>query len=359
MSIWPYLAFFALAGLPALLFTKRVHRGLWVAVWFFCILFVGLRHQVGGDWEGYLLITQRIYGLPLADAIKEQELLFSLLTWLSSRAGFGVYGVNVIGAVIFFSGLFAYCRKLQAPWLALAASLPFLVVVAVMSANRQGIAIGIVLYVMSVWDRWSVLKRSAGIALAALFHASAAVLLVLSVVDLKISRWKKGLLFLLVGSCALWLLVRSEAAFLRYTQTYISEQPEGVYSPGALFHLLLNLVPALLILLYRRKWRSVVPNWPLIRQLSFVAIGLALLVPFFSVAAGRFSLYLFPISLIFVSSLPSLFRHAEARALVRTILVVLLAMVLIVWLAFANTANTYHPYQNVLMLDAHQLELPK
>ena len=357
--MWAYLAFFALAGVPALFYTRHVNRMIWAIVWLLCVLFVGLRHDVGGDWGNYLTITQRIGEQSLVESFRQQEFLFSLLTWLSIQAGAGVYGVNVVGAAIVFVGLFSYCKTLRNPWLALAASMPFLVVVAGMSANRQGMAIGVVLFVMSRWGSLGIVRRSAGIAVAALFHTSAAFLLLLSVVELKVSRWKKIALFFLAAAVSLWLIVRSEASFNRYTQIYIAGQSEEVYSPGALLHLSLNLVPALIMLLLRSRWRHVVPNWPLIQQLCWTAIALVLLVPFFSVAVGRISLYLFPISLVFVSTLPQFIQRPEGRALVRTLLVFLLGAVLAIWLKFANTAFTYLPYKNVLSVESFELALPR
>ena len=357
--MWPYFAFFALAGVPALFYTKRVHKALWAIVWLLCVLFVGLRHKVGGDWGGYLIITQRIHDLSFVEAIQEQEFLFSLTTWLSTQAGAGVYGVNLLGAAIVFAGLFSYCKTLRSPWLALAASMPFLVVVAVMSANRQGMAIGILLFLMSRWGSLGVLRRSAGIAVAAMFHTSAAFLLLLSVVDLKVARWKKAVLFAGAAAGSLGLIIRSEAAYTRYTQVYIRDQPEGVFSPGAFLHLSLNLVHALLMLAGRRRWRQLVPNWPMIQQLSWTAIGLVFLAPFFSVAVGRISLYLFPISIVFVSTLPQFILRPEGRALVRTALVFLLGAVLALWLMFANTAFTYLPYKNALTVESFELALPR
>ena len=356
--MFPYLLFFALAAIPALFYATRTHLVGWAIVWVLFVLFIGLRHEVGGDWIGYLIITQRINEASLAEAFKDQEILFSTLTWISARMGAGVYGVNLIGAMIFCTGLFAYCRAQRNSWLALATAVPFLVIVAVMSANRQGMAIGVVLMVMSRWSSLGVMRRSIGIAIAALFHTSAAFLLLLSVADLKISRWKKAVLMVIASAACLWLISQSEAAFLRYTQVYIRDQPEGVYSPGAIFHLLLNLGPAILMLAFRNRWRKVVDNWPLIQQLCMIAIGLMFLVPFFSVAVGRMSLYLFPISIAFVSNLPQMFATPAARALVRTVLVIALGTVLALWLGFANTAFTFLPYRNVLTVHPSELILP-
>lgn len=353
----PYLLLFLVAGIPALFYSKTSSRAFWAMAWLVFVLFIGLRHEVGGDWVGYLLITERIAGLSLKDALSDQELMFSLLTWASTRLGLGVYGANFVGAVAFCTGLFAFCGRLPNRWLALTAATPFLVVVAVMSANRQGMAIGVVLFLMSRWRSLGLLKRSAGIVFAGTFHTSALLLLILSVADLRISRLRKGVLMMVTGVLGLWMMSRSEEAWYRYTTIYV-QQSAGAYSPGAIFHLLLNLVPSALMLWSKRRWEQL-PIWPLLHQLCWMAIALFVLSPFFTVAVGRMSLYLFPVSIVFFAYLPSFIVTASGRALIRTVTVFCMAGVLAIWLTFANTAHTYHPYQNVLLLDAWELELPR
>lgn len=354
----PYLIFFSIVGIPALFYSARINKVIWGLVWLVFVVFIGLRHEVGGDWEGYLLITERIAHASLLDTGKNQEFLFSLLTWCSTHLGMGVYGANLVGAVVFCTGLFAFCARLPNRWLALAAATPFLVVVAVMSANRQGIAIGIVLLVLSKWERLSLLRRTGGILVAGLFHTSAILLLVLSIADLQISRTKKIVLMLIAGAAVIWLVSRSEAAWYRYTTIYV-QQSAGAYSPGAIFHLLLNLIPAVVMLVFHRRWSSVVESWLLLRQLCWMAVALFFLAPFFTVAVGRMSLYLFPISISFMAYLPQMVKASAGRALVRTACVVLLGTVMWTWLTFANTAFTYLPYKSVLMIRSSELSLPR
>lgn len=354
----PYLLFFCVAGLPALFYLRRPHAVIWAIAWLLYVLFIGLRHEVGGDWTGYLTITERIHQMSLLEAVRDQEPLYSLVTWISSKLGAGVYGSNLFGAVLFCTGLFAFCARLPNRWLALAAATPFLVIVAIMSANRQGMAIGVLLFVMSRWKEWSVPKRAAGILLAGSFHSSALLLLVLIVLDLKVHRIAKIFGTIAMASVAVWLVSRSEASWYRYTTIY-RDQSAGAYSSGAIFHLLLNLIPAALMLAMRKTWRRLTADWGLLRPLCWMAVGLLFLSPFFTVAVGRMSLYLFPVSISFIATFPSLVQRAEARALVRLLSVTALGGVLGVWLAYANTAFTYRPYQNVLFVPAWDLALPK
>jgi hypothetical protein len=259
---------------------------------------------------------------------------------------------------LFCTGLFAFCARQPNRWMALATATPFLVVVAVMSANRQGMAIGVVLLVMSRWSTLSVGRRSLGIVIAALFHASAGFLLILSVLDLRIGKIKKFFLILIVAAASIWLVSRSEAAWGRYTDLYV-RQHGGVHSPGAIYHLLLNLIPALLMLTFRKHWSRIVRNWPLVHQLCWMSLALLVVLPFFTVAIGRMSLYLFPVSISFFNCLPPIIASGQGRAIVRTFSVMILAGILFIWLSFANTAHTYLPYQNVLTVEDNELVLPR
>lgn len=353
----PYLLAFCISAIPALFYWRRQNPVLWVIAGILLVLFVGLRHEVGGDWAGYLRITEQFASLSFFEALFTLEPAFSLLTWTSAKLGFGVYGVNLLGAAIFFWGLLSFCAIYKNRWLALAAATPFLAIVAVMSANRQGMAIGIILYAMSQWYRLGIVRRSLWIIFAGLFHVSALLLLVLTVADLRVSRIRKFIMFVVMGIAGVWLMSRSESSWTRYTTIYV-EQSHGAYSPGAIFHLLLNLFPAAIMLIFRRRWSRMIEHWVLLRQLCILAFALLVFSPFMTVAAGRMSLYLFPISIAFIACLPQLVPPGSARALVRMACVMGLGAVLVTWLTFANTSFTYFPYQNVLTLHSSELDLP-
>lgn len=355
-EIVPYVLLFLIAGIPALLLEKRWNRVAWPVAFVFFVAFVGLRHRIGGDWGNYVRKTDLIGQLPFDEALRVQDPLFSLLSRLSFDIGVGVYGTNLVGAIVFCVGLFSYCARQPNRWLALAAATPFLVVGSVMSASRQGIAIGIVLYVLSRWREFSVPKRAVGIAIAGLFHASAFILLLLTIVDLKISLVRKSFLSVLIVSGSLWLMSRTNTGLTQYADLYFLNQSS--HASGASSHLLLNLIPALGILLTRKWWAKRIPEWSLIQSLCFIAIGLALLVPFFSQAVSRMSLYLFPISILFFAWLPQMISGHSGKTLVRLVSVAAMALVLVVWVSFSNQSEFYLPYQNALTSNFDELDWP-
>jgi len=354
-ALIPYLSLYLAAGLPGLLGGKSWKRVGWPIVWMIFVLFIGLRHQIGGDWGTYVAKAERLSELSFVDAILVQDPLFSALSWISSAVGLGVYGANLVGAAVFCTGLFSFCARQSNRWLALCAATPFLVVASVMSASRQGIAIGVFLLVVSYWKELSLRRRVIGIVIAGLFHSSAFVFLILTIVDLRIGVIRKALLATLAVAGTLWLMSISETGLTRYTELYVLNQTAN--SPGALFHLMLNLVPALAMLMTRKWWANALPNWPLLQILCYMAVAMVFLVPFYSQAVGRMSLYLFPVSITFFACLPLMTKNSAGRTLVRLGSVISLMIVLAVWVGFSNQSYAYRPYQNVITTNSDELDL--
>jgi len=355
MELIPYILFFSVAGIPALFTGHRNSKQAWLMAWLIFVVFIGLRHQVGTDWPNYVGVTNRLSSFEFEPRLWEHEILYSLVSWVSAQLGSGIYGTNLVGALIFCSGLFAFCSRQPYRWLALAAAVPFLIIAGAMSASRQAMAIGVVFFVMARWKELSLSQRSAGIAIAGLFHSSAFALLILTIVDLRTNYVVKAILSIGTAAATYSLMSRSDVGS-EYVQDYIFNQTG--HSPGAYAHLLLNLVPALFMLWTRKWWGHAMPNWSLIRGLCVASIVIALLVPFFSQAASRMSLYLFPISISLCAWLPRMTSNANGRVLVKLASTVTLAAILIVWIMFSNQSYAYRPYQNFLTVDFEKLDLP-
>ena len=356
-ALIPYLLVYLAAGIPALVGGENWKRVGWPAVWILFVIFVGLRHQIGGDWATYVAKASRLADLSFLEAISVQDPLFSALSWITSQLGLGVYGTNFIGAVIFCTGLFSFCARQSNRWLALCAATPFLVVASVMAASRQGIAIGVFLLVVANWKELSLKKRVLGIVVAGLFHSSAFIVLVLTIVDLHMSMAKKIILAAIAVAGTLWLMSISETGLTRYADLYILNQT--THSPGAITHLMLNLIPAIAMLLTRKWWAKRLPNWQMLRILCWLAILFVALVPFFSQAVGRMSLYLFPISITFFACLPQMTSNESGRTLLRLGSVTAMAIVLTVWIGYSNQSYAYRPYQNVITTSINDLDLPR
>jgi hypothetical protein len=347
METLPYYVLLASAAVPALLGGRNVNPVAWRVVMVFYIVMIGLRHHVGMDWNNYLHITRRTTNQTLWYALTSIEPGFGLLTWLSAEAGWGVYGANLAGAVVFCWGLFRLCERAARPWIALTVATPFLVIVVAMSANRQSIAIGILMAALARWDTSSTIRRVIYVVAATAFHVSAAFFLLIVVIAESMPRFRKVALLTLLGIMSYFLLVaRGTLGF--YASVYLFEQSYIAVSGGAIQHVALNAVPAIILLLFRRKLAPLIPSATVIHILAFAALVLVPLTIVVSVAAGRGSLYLFPVSCLTWSAVVA--RAIGAERMARMAVVIGCCVLLWTWLTYANSRIAHVPYSNVLFL---------
>src|SRR5205823_12936411 len=89
----------------------------------FLLLAIGFREETGGDWNEYFMLFKRIEALDFASAIRATDPGYRLLNWLSARLGTGLYGVNVIGALIYVIGFYKFALRESRPILMLTTSI--------------------------------------------------------------------------------------------------------------------------------------------------------------------------------------------------------------------------------------------
>lgn len=144
-------------------------------------LFIGLRHEVGGDWFNYIPYIARADGLTFTEL--RSQLVdwgdpgYNLLNWLFAPYPWGIYAVNTISAAIFSAGLVIFCRAQPRPWLSLCAAIPYLVIVVAMGYSRQSVAIGIIMPGFLALERGRLTPFTLSVAFAASFHSTALVML--------------------------------------------------------------------------------------------------------------------------------------------------------------------------------------
>ena len=354
--MWPYLLVTGTIVASALLFPRQVpNRLAWAATFVMLVLFTGLRHKVGMDWNNYLLMARFMEGETLQRAMDRAEPAYAMLLWSSVKMGWGVYGANLVGGLIFCLGLFRCARATSAPWLALAVAMPMLVVVVSMSANRQTVAIGVLLWLVATWQTTPLWRRTLVTLFAASFHFSAAFFLLFVALDIKMRPAFKLALALLMGT-AMIAFMQFSGAMDRYDQVYVGGQSELTYSPGATQHVLFNGLPALALFLRKGLREKVLPNQLLIRM-AWMALALVPMAFVFSAASGRMTLYLFPVSMFVLSGFTRLLGDIHGRAAVRTFVGFFLLLVLWYWLNFANSSYAHNPYSNALLVEPARLAL--
>ena len=354
--MWPFLVFGGLYAIGATLGRRgRPAPVPWIALFIITVLFVGLRHSVGMDWNNYL---RMIYSVDTARSFEAMlfvsEPFYSLVLAVGNWTGGGVYAANLISTFLAMLGVYSFARRTPEPWLALTAAMPMFIVVVAMSANRQAVAAGLIMLLIAHWERLRLPARALCILGIAGFHASALIFLAFVAIDLRLPRMVKLVGVATFSLVAIYIIQQSGYGDY-YNQSYGEGQSAATQSSGAIYHVAMNAIPASLYFLLPQYRQFLFPT-PLLRNMAFAAMITLPLVFFASAAAGRISLYWFPVSMWIWASLPSVVTP-RFRRLARLAISGLMLAIMVVWLTQANSSSAHLPYQNALFVDPWDLQI--
>ena len=341
--------------------TGRARLGLWILFLMISVVFVGFRHEIGGDWENYLEWTRRIGGETIGKALDGKDPGYALINWLSSRIGWGIYGVNVFCAGVLIGALTFFCSRQPLPGLSLVVAIPYLVIVVGMGYTRQSVALAFFLVALVFLQEKRIWLYLGLLIIGAMFHTSVILLLVLvflwldknSIREIAERIFTKRQLFVpammattvIVGIIGI-LVTKNYQMFESQISSYIFG--DDWESKGGLTRALMNAGPALFLLVRKRVWGEVFGNFRIWYSLALMAI---LSIPMTMVAStltDRVGLYLLPLQIYFFSRFPLLFRDGAVRSGAILMVCILYGLVLWVWLEYANHAYYWVPYDNLL-----------
>ena len=352
--MWPYWllflvpTFFAVSRLRPMPYTAvSAQQDRWPDVWrviyIVLVLMIGLRHEVGGDWITYIEMLDSYTDTTTAGESGFQDPAFILFNKLATWSGTGVYFLNLLSAIFFSWGLVVFCRAQPRPWLALVVAVPYLITVVAIGYTRQGVAIGIAMVAMVALGQGNTLRFFLWIALAALFHKSAIILIPMAILA-STKRRVYTLLWVAVAGFILFALLLQEAAsFLIYG--YIESQYQ---SSGAAIRIAMNALPGVLFLLFRKRFQLSPEQrsfWTWMAWSALLLVVLLIASPS-STAVDRVALYWIPVQLFVLSRLPNALGQRDGKNAVWVYAVVAYsAAVHFVWLVYADTAFAWLPYQ--------------
>lgn len=341
---WGMLASFAFGNARRIAGISLLSLGL------FLTLFIGLRFQVGGDWQTYFLLVERFFGLSLAEVFLKSEPGYGLMNWIGANWFGGVFMVNIICGLIFSIGLLAFCRAQPRPWLALTLAFPYLIIVVAMGYSRQGVAIGLEMLALLAIQRDRLLQFFVLIALAASFHRPVLILLVLPAATISGSlRFSQLIRIALLAGAAFGLYSSVLAPDVDYyVEAYVES---GYQSQGALIRVALCLLPAVTFLFNRRRFQLSMNTQRIWTLLSLMAVAsfIGLVTVASSTAVDRLALYLLPLQLFVGSRLPGTRLLGLSPSSWNQLLILFSLVVMLIWLCFAKNAYAWLPYSNLLM----------
>lgn len=341
--MWPFWSMFGIAAWGVLVpgsLPARQTRVMWWAVGLLFAVMIGFRHEVGGDWFNYLPHFLHASQMTFAEAAAMGDPGHYVLNLGVARLGGDIYTVNLIYAGVLMVGTVAFCRRQPNSWLALLAAVPYMLIVVGMGYTRQSVALGLALVGLVALGEHRLRTFVICIALGALFHKSAVLLLPIAALASSRNRLLTGTIVVAATGVMYYLLLAdsAEAMWTNYVEADMQSQ-------GGLIRVVMNAVPAVLLLLFRRR---LVPDpqerklWLWIAIFALACVPLVLLA---STAVDRVALYLIPLQLFVFARLPRLAATTRTRTPLVVGSVGYYAAVQYVWLNFAAHAQYWTPYQ--------------
>ena len=315
-------------------------------------LFIGLRHEVGGDWFSYIPYLTRAEGISLAESIAMGDPGYNILNWLFADNPIGIYGVNFVSGAIFSVGLVLFCRAQPRPWLALCLAIPYMVIVVAMGYSRQGVALGLIMPGMLALARGRLWHFLLAMAAAATFHSTALVMLAFVVPAVRGRtigmRLLRLMILLIVGAALVQTFLASNVEMM--VAGYIEVEYQ---SQGAAIRVAMNLLPGLLLLAWPNRFEFTEQQLRLWRAMAITALGCALALVLFpdnSTAVDRIALYVIPLQLVVGSRLPGTQLFGLKPVHMLLVILSFCISVQFVWLNFATHASGWLPYSSLLWL---------
>lgn len=343
--MWIYWALFLWPALFAVVeprFSASFSKLVILLFAIFLTLIIGLRFEVGVDWDNYLYHLEYAESAGWSDASQSKDIAYGLLNLVAVSNDYGIWLVNLVCAMVFVVGFVVFCRKLPNPWLGLAVGIPYMAVVMGMNYTRQSAALGFVLLALVAIQDGRIRRFVILIIVASMFHKSAVILLPIAALIRARNRF--------------WIFIWVSVAFMLSFIAFVAESLDGVVnsyleeeltSGGALIRVAMNAGAALVFLAMRRLLELPplhLKIWTLISIIALLFIPAFVLSPS-STAVDRLALYFMPIQLLVFAHLPSAVRQWSLRRVATLFLVFGYAFIMFFWFMYSPFSFAWLPYK--------------
>ena len=302
---------------------------------------IGLRHEVGSDWQGYLNYLDSLREKTLSEAFSINEPGYLILNWLAANVWGSIYTVNITCAAILMWGVTSFSSLQPRPLLTIMVAFPYLLIVVGMGYTRQSVAIGFVMLAIVAIYKKNYLRFISIVILASLFHKTALIFFIIGI----LINEKKGLRNILIIG-----LTGSMILMYEYFEHLMNIYLIGDFqSEGALIRLAMIAAPAVVYLLYHKQIGGSEEVKKLWRTMSWTGIFLLLLLIWFpekSTAIDRIALYWLPLQFMVLSHIPSLWKITINKTSYSTVVVIASSVaVMLIWLFLSINSKAWIPYQ--------------
>ena len=340
------------------------NKYLYFLIALFFVVFIGLRYEIGCDWNQYEKMFER-YSPNMVEIIKRglfEKNIYGIYTELGhifiTKISQNIYILNLIYSILFLLPLFYFCSTLKRSYFSLLISYPYYIVVIGMGPIRQAACISISMILMLLISKkkyyisffltiFSLLIHQFSILFNGLILGSS----FSNIKNIKLSR-KIIFLVILVSLILIYCLPSIINKVYVYFTLYKKIDQNGTMivppAKSAILLWVMNLIPSLIFLKNKLKFKL---NNNLKSIFTSFCITEILLLPIIllqSVVGYRLLLYIFPTSIYITSLIPDIKILNLKQNYIVNIFISFAFISLIIWLKFAYHSSCWVPYQNIL-----------
>ena len=330
------------------------NKYLYLIVFSFFIIFIGLRNEIGCDWDAYIRNFEMVYYEDWSNFLTKSDIKFydigyTIISKLIS------YKFDFKILILFFSTLFTiplflFCYQLKRTYLSLLISYPYFVVVIGMGPIRQAAAIGFVMLSIILASRNKYNLIYIVTIISSFLHFSSIIFTSLAFISFEnLPKKNNDNLLRIIFLLGISLIIIYNFDWL-YTKLFYQFKYHSVLTKAksAIYVWAINFLPMLLYFTNITKFNF---NKGLHKVCSFFLVYevlLFILIFINNIIAYRFLLYCFPITIYIISYLPDVqILKIKSNFIVFNI-VLLSVSSLILWIKYANHSYCWLPYQNLI-----------
>jgi len=365
--IFYLVPFFFLTILTGIEYSQRFdslikNKYLYVLIALLFIIFIGLRFEIGCDWEQYENMFNKYSSLNIMQIIeknlfaerKYQEIGHIFITKISQN----IYILNLIYSILFLLPLFYFCSTLKRSYFSLLISYPYYIVVIGMGPIRQAACISFSMILMLLISKKKYYISFFITIFSLLIHQSSILFngLILgssfsNIKNIKLSR-KIIFLLILVSFFLMYCLPSIINKVYVYFTLYKKIDQNGTMiippAKSAILIWVMNFIPSFIYLKNKVKFKLNNNLKSIFTSFCITEILLLPIILFQSVVGYRLLLYIFPTSIYITSLIPDLKILNLKQNYIINILISFAFISLIIWLKFAFHSYCWVPYQNIL-----------
>ena len=336
-----------------------------ISVFILIIGFVGLRHEISGDWHVYQSLFRQFktLGFPSIQLFTSSDPLYITINILIERSGYTIHLVNLIISIFFFLGLFLILKGSKYKLISILSAFLPLIVILSMGYTRQSLAVSFTLFFYFFFiDRryflsfFFIILAIASHKTSLIYFASLMFILILSN-----KNFRQLKIFIPAAIIILIFINYYSVDMIRMYKVYLSNSVElsadlkqELFSPGVLFKSAILVFFALIYYIFFKNLKFINKNEELIyNSLIFLVIMPLPLIGYFSSFVDRLLVY----NYIFIPLVVNKILNSYAFGSIKKIfywhlfLIFFSFSTLFIWMEFANHSKYWKPYQNYLMIE--------